>query len=78
MGSKGNTGPLLAEAQTCTAPIEISKRMAIYLFQDPAIPHSQRMPHPTTETLAQPYSLLIYPQQPETGNTLDVPQQKNG
>jgi hypothetical protein len=52
-------------------------RESIYL--KPHLYHSWafalRTLHPTTDTLAQPCSLLFYSQQPETGNSLDVCQQ---
>ena len=38
----------------------------------------QSLSHPTTETLAQPYSLQVCSQLPEIENLLDVPQLKNG
>lgn len=45
----------------------------LYLFRT----YVQRMLHPTTETPAQPYSLLLYSQQSGFGHNLDVPQHTN-
>lgn len=64
---KGSTPALLVEVQTCSATMAISVAVlqedGNYLPPDPAIlclGTYLKDVHPTTETLAQPSSLLLY------------------
>lgn len=83
-GEQSVTAALLLGVQTGSAAMEISvaapREGGINLPQEPATPLLGLSPkdlHATTETPAHPWSLLLYLQQPEIGDSLCVCQVKN-
>lgn len=74
-----NTIPVLVKVQTCTTTMKISmtflqkdgNQSNSMIHMNFSWEYTQSMHHPTTRTIDETFSLLLYLQQTETVNKLD-------